>query len=191
MTHSWIGLGILARGAAAAKLISWSPEPSGVTLVVATCEEPAMRNLLLSAILILGLVAPIGAGHAQSTTNTVTATCKDGTTFSGTKRSGACRGHGGVQTWGPVATAPTPAALPPQAAPTAAATPAVPPQQAPTAIPSSQVAPAGQVWVNTASKVYHCPGTRWYGKTKAGTFMPEAQARAQGDKPAYGKSCGS
>ena len=149
-----------------------------------------MRHLLLSAILIFGLAVPIGASHAQDT-NTITATCKDGTTFSGTKRSGACRGHGGVQTWGPVATAPTPAAPPPQAAPTAAATPAASPQQAPTATPSSRVAPAGQVWVNTASKVYHCPGTRWYGKTKAGTFMPEAQARAQGDKPAYGKSCGS
>jgi len=137
-----------------------------------------MRNLLISAILIFGIAVPIGASHAQDT-NTITATCKDGTTFSGTKRSGACRGHGGVQTWGPVATAPTPAAPPPQAAPTTAGGTNAPPGG------------SGQVWVNTASKVYHCPGTRWYGKTKAGTFMPEAQARAQGDKPAYGKSCGS
>ena len=83
-----------------------------------------MRNLLLSAILIFGLVAPIGASHAQDT-NQVTATCKDGTTFSGTKRSGACRGHGGVQSWG-----------------TAAASPAAPPQQAPTTTPSSRTAPS-------------------------------------------------
>ena len=137
-----------------------------------------MRNLLLSAILIFGLAVPIAASHAQDT-NTITATCKDGTTFSGTKRTGACRGHGGVQTWGPVATAPTPAAPPPQAAPTTAGGTNAPPGG------------SGQVWVNTASKVYHCPGTRWYGKTKAGTFMPEAQARSQGDKPAYGKGCGS
>jgi hypothetical protein len=56
-----------------------------------------MRNLLISAILIFGIAVPIGASHAQDT-NTITATCKDGTTFSGTKRTGACRGHGGVQT---------------------------------------------------------------------------------------------
>ena len=37
-----------------------------------------------------------------------------------------------------------------------------------------------QVWVNTASGVYHYPGTRWYGNTKQGKFMSEAEARAHG-----------
>ena len=31
------------------------------------------------------------------------------------------------------------------------------------------------VWVNTASGVYHKSG-RWYGKTKEGKFMTEADA---------------
>jgi hypothetical protein len=58
-----------------------------------------MRNRLMSLTLIAGLFLPIGVIHAQDT-KTVTATCKDGTAFTGTKRSGACRGHGGVQSWG-------------------------------------------------------------------------------------------
>jgi hypothetical protein len=47
-----------------------------------------------------------------------------------------------------------------------------------------------KVWVNTRSGVYHCPGGRYYGNTKAGEFMFEAEARAAGNRPAYGQSCG-
>ena len=42
-----------------------------------------------------------------------------------------------------------------------------------------------------ASKVYHCAGTRWYGKTKQGSYMSEAEARAQGARPDHGKACTS
>jgi hypothetical protein len=124
--------------------------------------------------------APSQPAPAAGNTNTVTATCKDGTPFSGTKRSGACRGHGGVQSWG------TAAATPPSAAPSLAAPPG--------AAGNTAAAPGGgggQVWVNTDSKVYHCPGTRYYGKTKQGAYMSEAAAKAAGDRPAYGKGCGS
>ena len=47
-----------------------------------------------------------------------------------------------------------------------------------------------KVWVNTSSKVYHCPGTRYYGKTARGVFMTETEARQQHFRPAYGRSCG-
>ena len=47
----------------------------------------------------------------------------------------------------------------------------------------------GKVWVNTRSGVYHCPGTRYYGNTKAGQFMSEGEARAAGNRPAYGQTC--
>lgn len=41
-----------------------------------------------------------------------------------------------------------------------------------------------QVWVNTATGVYHYPGTRWYGHTKQGKFMNEKDAIAQGYRAA-------
>lgn len=135
-----------------------------------------MRNLLLSVIFAAGLLVPIGIVHAQGT-NSVTATCKDGTTFNGTKRSGACRGHGGVQVWGTASTATSPATPPSASAPNRKTKP-------PPAAGAS-----GQVWVNTASKVYHCPGTRWYGKTKQGSYMSEAAAKAEGARPDHGKPC--
>ena len=47
------------------------------------------------------------------------------------------------------------------------------------------------VWVNTHSGVYHCPGSRYYGVTKAGRFMSDETARTAGFRPAYGQPCGS
>ncbi len=49
--------------------------------------------------------------------------------------------------------------------------------------------PDVKVWVNTRSSVYHCPGTRWYGTTKAGEYMTQKQAQDAGNRPAYGKVC--
>lgn len=46
------------------------------------------------------------------------------------------------------------------------------------------------VWVNTNSGVYHCPRTRWYGKTKSGQFMSQREAQSKGYRPAYGAVCG-
>ena len=80
-----------------------------------------MRKCLLSLALITGFLLSIGSIYAQDA-NQVTATCKDGTAFTGTKQSGACRGHGGVQSWGapaessgPVTPAIEPALNPPSA----------------------------------------------------------------------------
>jgi hypothetical protein len=47
----------------------------------------------------------------------------------------------------------------------------------------------GMVWVNTASKVYHCPNDRYYGKTKQGEYMTEADAKAKGNRADHNKPC--
>src|SRR6478752_2636896 len=41
----------------------------------------------------------------------------------------------------------------------------------------------GLVWVNTSSKIYHKDG-QFYGKTKKGKFMTEADAQKEGNREA-------
>jgi hypothetical protein len=47
----------------------------------------------------------------------------------------------------------------------------------------------GKVWVNSASKVYHCEGSKHYGTTKTGEYMTEADAKAKGNHADHGKAC--
>lgn len=57
------------------------------------------------------------------------------------------------------------------------------------AVQSAEGNPDVRVWVNTATGVYHCPGSRWYGKTKQGEYMTQAEAQKKHYRPAYGKVC--
>ena len=160
----------------------------------------------------LAAQAPAGAPKGA------TGICKDGSYWTGATKSGACTGHKGVQTWyadqAGKAAATTPAAkgasasMPaPAASPAVAARPAPAPAAAPAAMPATATAakkgPAanatakaqaagggpGLVWVNTDSNVYHCYGGTYYGKTKAGAYMSEADAKAKGARPDHGKAC--
>lgn len=144
------------------------------------------------------LIAQAPAGAPAGTTGK----CKDGTYTSGTKKTSACRGHKGIAAWYANGSA-----SPKSAAKSSAASPAQRPTETPQhANPAANsAAPArrtietrttaaaggapGLVWVNTSTKVYHCYGTRYYGKTKAGKYMSEADARTAGDHPENGKVC--
>jgi hypothetical protein len=75
-------------------------------------------------------------------------------------------------------------------APTIAKPSAAEPAQSTSAMPQSDNSAAappagsGMVWVNTATKVYHHEGDRWYGKTKQGKYMTEADAQKAGYRAA-------
>jgi hypothetical protein len=156
-----------------------------------------MRILIASAWMSAGLLLAVTA-TAQAPDGS-TGQCRDGSYTSAVSKLGACSNHGGVKDWYKSATpmkAPAaPAASAPAKAPATTMAPAAPaPAAAAPAAKSAAPAPAagggpGQVWVNTASKVYHCSGDKWYGKTKKGEYMSEAAAKAAGNHPDHGKAC--
>jgi|SRR5277367_3772367 len=78
------------------------------------------------------------------------------------------------------------AAKPTPAASTASSTVSSAPAQAAatTKPPTPPANAAGVVWINTDTGVYHKQGTHWYGKTKHGKYMLEADAIKAGYKPA-------
>ena len=164
-----------------------------------------MKTLHRSMLVVTGLAfAALIAGVAQAPPTAppgapagTTGLCNDGSYWTGASKSGACRGHKGVKAWyAASAAAPTPAATP--TAPPAAAAPAA--AAAPSSVPAPKTKTAtsttpapgggpGMVWVNTSTKVYHCYGTKYYGTTKAGAYMSEADAKAKGAHPDAGKPC--
>jgi hypothetical protein len=58
----------------------------------------------------------------------------------------------------------------------------------PTASPETGTSPTGrgEVWVNTRSGKYFRPGSRYYGKTREGDYMSEAEAQRSGYQAARG-----
>jgi hypothetical protein len=131
-----------------------------------------------------------------------TGLCKDGTYYTGASKQGACRGHQGVKEWygdssanskaaaAPSATQPaTTPARPTAPATTASASPASAASSRATTTAPAPGGGADKVWLNTASNIYHCPGTKYYGTTKAGSYMTEAEAKAKGARPDHNKPC--
>jgi len=136
--------------------------------------------------------APAASATAAAPAAGASGQCKDGTYSTATSKKGACRGHKGVKDWYAAAEAARPAASAAPAAVTPAVATRAPAAAAPSATTPAAAAPgggAGLVWANKDSKVYHCQGDRWYGKTKEGAYMSEADAKAHGYRADHGKAC--
>jgi hypothetical protein len=150
-------------------------------------KEQRMKPLLTAMAVGAAMMACVNA-FAQAPAG-ATALCKDGSYYSNASKKGACSRHGGVKDWyGENAPKTAPSATTPPDKNTAVL---VPDKAAPSVARTTAAAGGGpgQVWVNTRSKVYHCQGNKWYGKTKAGEYMTEAAAKAAGSHADHGKAC--
>jgi hypothetical protein len=173
----------------------------------------------LAAATLLGLPGASAFADTTTTAAATPVTCKDGTTSphggrgscsghggidkaataaaAGGTASGGSTTSGGTSPSGSSSSSSTStgSATPAAPAPGASTSTHAPATQTttPKAPPASQAAAPGggpgMVWVNSASKVYHCPSDRWYGKTKAGEYMTEADAKAKGNHADHNKPC--
>lgn len=146
--------------------------------------------------------APAAAPVASQSAAPAGATglCNDGTYYTGATKQGACRGHKGVKQWWGAESSKSPAPSTPAAATSMPAPMAASPAPSQSAAPASSrkgstsiaAAPGGGpglVWLNSGSNVYHCYGSQWYGKTKAGSYMSESEAKSKGAHPSNNRPC--
>ena len=135
--------------------------------------------MMIAMVMWLGLM--VGQAPAAAPAGT-TGICRDGSYSSAASKDGACQGHKGVQTWYAAGASAAKASGAPAAA-----------KDGPAAVATGKTAATGGgpglVWVNTKSNVYHCYGTTYYGKTKEGSYMSEADAKAKGAHGVRGQGC--
>lgn len=139
-----------------------------------------MKRLLIVPVMALAAATafaqPAASSKAASgakSSEQVSATCKDGTPYTGESLKGACSGHGGVD----------------KSASARSSTSGKGSSASASAQAGAAAGGPGKVWANESTKVYHCPGDRYYGKTKKGEYMSEADARSKGFHPDHGKAC--
>ncbi len=159
-----------------------------------------MKFWLASALMTTASFSAFAASPAAAAEAEQTFVCKDGTSVSAATSKGACKGHKGIdkaatkgQGAAPAAAATTAAAPAPAPAPAPAA-PAKPTVAATKADNKIATTPApgggaGKVWANDSTKVYHCQGDKYYGTTKHGEYMSEADAKAKGMHASHNKAC--
>lgn len=143
--------------------------------------------------------------HAQAPAG-ATGMCKDGTFTQASMRKGACDGHNGVKTWYPsdggADKAPAGGVLNP--APTSAGSadgttqkaPKRPARETPAALadgdtsrPQAPGGGPGLVWIDAKSNKYYCAADPNYGRTKAGKYVSEADAKTGGATVAKKQNC--
>lgn len=162
-----------------------------------------MKYLAISVLVVgaIGATAAFAAAPSNAPGGSM-GMCNDGSYSTSAEKKGACRGHKGVKDWygegaaeavkptSERAPTPLPSSMNTTRMSKPSASPAVAGRTSGAPMEPAAGGGAGKVWGNTSTKVYHCSGDKFYGTTKHGDYMSEADAKAKGYHADHGKACG-